>query len=188
MSGKDKKEAIFEATINLVAKNGFHGTSMSKVAKEAGVSAGIIYHYFESKDELMIELYKEVKKNWAKRSLEVYDPKLPLAVQIRKFFEISFKYNLANPPVTIFMQQFSVSPYYTPCLHDEVKCYMDEVAGCFQRAQEEEILKEFPDQVWGTFILDIPASLSQKQEMGLLDLTDEVVEQVIDAVWAAVRK
>ncbi len=53
----DKRAAILAATLRLISKNGFHGTAMSKVAKEAGVSAGIIYHYFDSKDELMDELY-----------------------------------------------------------------------------------------------------------------------------------
>ena len=60
----DKRAAILAATLRLISKNGFHGTAMSKVAKEAGVSAGIIYHYFDSKDELMDELYKEIKRNF----------------------------------------------------------------------------------------------------------------------------
>lgn len=39
---EDKRQAILEATLRLISENGFHGTAMSKVAKEAGVSAGII--------------------------------------------------------------------------------------------------------------------------------------------------
>ena len=48
---EDKRTAILQATLRLISENGFHGTAMSKVAKEAGVSAGIIYHYFDSKDD-----------------------------------------------------------------------------------------------------------------------------------------
>ena len=58
----DKKQAIFDATLRLISENGFHGTAMSKVAKEANVSTGIIYHYFESKDDLIAELYRHAKK------------------------------------------------------------------------------------------------------------------------------
>jgi AcrR family transcriptional regulator len=54
---EDKRQAILDATLKLISKNGFHGTAMSKVAKEAGVSTGIIYHYFDSKDDLMDKLY-----------------------------------------------------------------------------------------------------------------------------------
>src|SRR5690606_31556619 len=53
----DKKKAIFESTLELIKENGFHGTPMSLVAKNACVAAGTIYHYFKSKDELICELY-----------------------------------------------------------------------------------------------------------------------------------
>jgi AcrR family transcriptional regulator len=53
----EKKKAIFESTLELVRENGFHGTPMSLVAKKAGVAAGTIYHYFESKDALIIALH-----------------------------------------------------------------------------------------------------------------------------------
>ena len=58
---EDKRASILSATLKLVSENGFHGTVMSKVAKAAGVSSGIIYHYFDSKDGLILELYKEIK-------------------------------------------------------------------------------------------------------------------------------
>jgi AcrR family transcriptional regulator len=62
---QDKRQAILDATLRLISKNGFHGTAMSKVAQEAGVSTGIIYHYFDSKDELIDELYKAIKRKSA---------------------------------------------------------------------------------------------------------------------------
>jgi AcrR family transcriptional regulator len=44
---EDKRRAILAATLRLISKNGFHGTAMSRVAQEAGVSTGIISHYFK---------------------------------------------------------------------------------------------------------------------------------------------
>jgi AcrR family transcriptional regulator len=58
---KDKREAILQAMLDLVAERGFHDAPMSLVAKRAGASAGIIYHYFPSKDELIRALYLHVK-------------------------------------------------------------------------------------------------------------------------------
>ena len=51
--GGDKRTAIFESTLALVREQGFHGTPMSQVAKKAGVAAGTLYLYFESKDHLI---------------------------------------------------------------------------------------------------------------------------------------
>ena len=50
---EDKRTKILEATLRLISEKGFHGTPISKVAKEAGVSTGIIYHYFKDKHELL---------------------------------------------------------------------------------------------------------------------------------------
>ncbi|MDH3651169.1 MAG: TetR/AcrR family transcriptional regulator [Saprospiraceae bacterium] len=46
-------EAIMEAALELFARQGFHNTSISQIAKEAGISKGLIYNYFDSKDELL---------------------------------------------------------------------------------------------------------------------------------------
>ncbi|MDD2501941.1 MAG: helix-turn-helix domain containing protein, partial [Geobacter sp.] len=57
MESTDKRIAVIQATIELVAEYGFHGSPMSRVAKRAGVAAGTIYHYFESKDALIESSY-----------------------------------------------------------------------------------------------------------------------------------
>jgi AcrR family transcriptional regulator len=66
---EDKRKAILEATLRLISQNGFHGTAVSKVAKEAQVSTGSIYHYFAGKDDLINELYKEIKREKGKAFL-----------------------------------------------------------------------------------------------------------------------
>jgi AcrR family transcriptional regulator len=57
----DKRSAILDATLNLISQRGFHGTPMSMIAEEAGVGAGTIYRYFDSKEALINELYLELK-------------------------------------------------------------------------------------------------------------------------------
>ncbi|MDH3321355.1 MAG: TetR/AcrR family transcriptional regulator [Flavobacteriaceae bacterium] len=44
---------ILNAALDLFASDGFEGTSMQSIAKEAGVSKGNLYNYFESKQELL---------------------------------------------------------------------------------------------------------------------------------------
>ena len=53
---KQKKELIMETALELFAENGFHATSISQIAKKAGISKGLTYNYFESKREILDEL------------------------------------------------------------------------------------------------------------------------------------
>src|SRR5690606_41909398 len=58
----DKIDSIFKSTLHLIKDNGFHGTPMSQIAKHADVAIGTIYHYFPSKDELILALFEYCRK------------------------------------------------------------------------------------------------------------------------------
>jgi AcrR family transcriptional regulator len=53
----EKREAILEAALALVAEHGLQHTPMSLISKRARVSAGGIYHHFASKEDLLQTLH-----------------------------------------------------------------------------------------------------------------------------------
>jgi TetR/AcrR family fatty acid metabolism transcriptional regulator len=52
-SAEDRRRQILEAAIRVFARQGFHSTRVSDIADEAGMSYGLVYHYFTSKDEVL---------------------------------------------------------------------------------------------------------------------------------------
>ena len=44
---------IFDASLELFGTKGFEATSIAQIAKSAGISKGLIYNYFESKEALL---------------------------------------------------------------------------------------------------------------------------------------
>lgn len=185
---EDKRQAILEATLRLISKNGFHGTAMSKVAKEAGVSAGIIYHYFDSKDDLIDALYKEIKRGFGRMINESFDRTQPLKTQIRQILGLMIRYYIKRPLESAFVEQYTRSPYYGPDIEQETAHYYLPLLDCFQRSQQEMIIKGFPAPVMHTLTVDVATSLAQKHAAGAITLTDELIEQIIDACWEAIRQ
>ncbi len=55
----DKRRQILDAAVRVFARQGFHSTRVSDIADEAGVAYGLVYHYFNSKDEVLNELFVE---------------------------------------------------------------------------------------------------------------------------------
>ena len=47
------KQKIMDVTLELFANEGYYQTSISTIAKRAGISKGLMYNYFDSKDELL---------------------------------------------------------------------------------------------------------------------------------------
>jgi AcrR family transcriptional regulator len=55
----DKRRVILDAAIHVFARRGFHHCRVSDVADEAGVAYGLVYHYFDSKEEILNTLFLE---------------------------------------------------------------------------------------------------------------------------------
>lgn len=55
--GEATRAAIFQAALDLFKVHGYEATTMRAIAERAGVSLGSSYHYFPSKEHLILELY-----------------------------------------------------------------------------------------------------------------------------------
>ena len=55
----DKRRLILDAAITVFAREGFHRCRVSDIAREANVAYGLVYHYFDSKEEMLNELFLE---------------------------------------------------------------------------------------------------------------------------------
>jgi TetR/AcrR family fatty acid metabolism transcriptional regulator len=55
----DKRQVILDAAVVVFARQGFHSTRVSDIADEAGVAYGLVYHYFNSKDQVLNEVFTE---------------------------------------------------------------------------------------------------------------------------------
>ncbi|EJF07963.1 MULTISPECIES: TetR/AcrR family transcriptional regulator [Pontibacter] len=49
---------LVEVALRLFASQGYEATSIRSIAKEAGMSLGLLYNYFKSKDELLAEIFR----------------------------------------------------------------------------------------------------------------------------------
>src|ERR1700727_2362371 len=56
-----KRDAILNAMLDIVVERGFHDAPMSLVAERSGASAGVIYHYFPSKEAIIQALYERIR-------------------------------------------------------------------------------------------------------------------------------
>ncbi|MED4205383.1 TetR/AcrR family transcriptional regulator [Neobacillus mesonae] len=65
----ERREQIKQAALKMFSRRGYTGTKTSMIAKEASISEGLIYRYFNSKEELFFTLVQELMEE-ARRELE----------------------------------------------------------------------------------------------------------------------
>ena len=59
---EEKRRLILDAAVRVFAREGFHTSRVGDIAEEAGVAHGLLYHYFSSKDEVLLTVFSE---NWS---------------------------------------------------------------------------------------------------------------------------
>lgn len=101
----DKRELLLEAATKLFVERGLHATPTSAISKEAGVSAGILFHYFKTKDDLINELYVSLKKEFTASVLKDLDKINSKLGKLRLIWSNSWNWGLDNPLKFKFLQQ-----------------------------------------------------------------------------------
>ena len=68
LSREERRKQLFEATLATIAERGFSHTTLTEVARRAGLSHGLVLFHFETKEKLLVEtldyLSDEYKNNW----------------------------------------------------------------------------------------------------------------------------
>lgn len=93
---ESSRTEILNAALELFAQNGFHGTSISQIAEKAGISKGLMYNYFKSKDDLLRTIiddgFQKLGEIMAEVNAETDPPKA-----LEKIIRLSLK-NIKNNP------------------------------------------------------------------------------------------
>ena len=89
---KQSRSNIMKVALELFAHKGFHSTSVSQIAKTADVSKGLLYNYFESKEDLLLQIFMDMFRetsNILESELgKTDDPKVQLKNIIHQAFEL----------------------------------------------------------------------------------------------------
>ncbi len=81
---------ILAAAARLFGRDGFHGTGMRRIAAEAGVSIGALYHYFSSKEEVFLAALRAEYELWLSEARRLWEAGSPARDVLREVVELHF--------------------------------------------------------------------------------------------------
>lgn len=119
-SKTEKRQLILETATKLFVERGFHATPTSAITKEAGMSAGILFHYFKTKDDLIVELYVDLKMEFTSCVLNDVDTLKAGISKLRLIWLNSWKWGLENPLKFDYLKQADNTIY-----SDKIKNHPD---------------------------------------------------------------
>ena len=106
-----KTDLFFTSTLALVSQVGLVGLTIPLIAKRSGVATGTLYIYFKNKEDLILALYKDIKKRFASTIFIGYSPGMSVEEGLRTIWENTVRYSVSHYSEEVFLQQFNISPY-----------------------------------------------------------------------------
>ena len=87
----ERPEELFQATLRVFMEKGYRATRMEDVAKQAGVTKPLIYHYFKDKDDLLLKALEwKIRQSLADMRNEIVSVEDGVESRLRRLFEYSW--------------------------------------------------------------------------------------------------
>jgi AcrR family transcriptional regulator len=182
-----KKDVIYRTTLELIAKNGFLETPMSKIAKEAGLSVGIIYHYFSGKEELINTLYLNIKKKFVDNIALQLNSDLSIRQNLQQLLENVFNYYFKNWKDLSYIEQYENSLLIDHKTHARASEFIVPVLQLFERASKEKIIKPLRSETLMSLSFGATIFLAKTYISQGMILNNEQIKNELDAVWDMIK-
>lgn len=192
MTKPDKRDEIVRSTLELIAERGYHGAPMAMIAKRAGVGAGTIYRYFENKDVLISELYRDLEDKIYPFILNGYADDAPIRVRFLHLWTALLRYFIQFPLDFRYLEQFHNSPYGAAVRRDKI--LGDKVGGCnvfrelFEQGAAQQVVKDLPLVILFALSFGPLLAVARDHILGFVQLDESLINQTIEACWDAVKR
>lgn len=179
----EKARGIKEAVVKLILQEGFHGASISKIAKMAGVSPATVYIYFENKENMLQEIYREYSEeifayllNDAIRSMDGH--------QLMEFL-IRGHYNYIQNHKEVFnyVEQFANCPALAGGCHG--KRVFEKINNLLDEMKKNRIIKDYSNEILAALIFSpikpvaLDATRSEPQKEAMLKEMITIIQEAV---------
>ncbi|TWX66809.1 TetR/AcrR family transcriptional regulator [Colwellia demingiae] len=142
---KNKKQQLLDAALALFVNQGIYATSTASIAKKAGVATGTLFHHFPSKDALVLELYKNIKQEFALQIAPFELDVTQLEQQAKVIWQQAIDWALANAD----QQQFCllVMQYQPLSANTKAQIFADEfgfLKEIMLFGQQHQLIADYP--------------------------------------------
>lgn len=185
-----REATILEAATRVFTEKGYHGATMRKIAREAGVATGTLYLYFPSKEAAFLALVDELKEAVLKAILDARQRQTGTLVKLEASIRAAIEVFAGNRDLTkiVLVQAAWASPEFEGRLNELHDAFSGFIGLELQEAIESELIEPIDvivaARAWvGTFYEIIMAWLRNPEE-DLLQTIPSLIRYNLRAIGA----
>src|SRR5438270_6782255 len=146
--GRERRQQLMAYAAARFAEGGFHPTSVAEIVSGLGVGKGVFYWYFDSKDQLFIEILREAQQNLRRAQQHAIEDEADPVVRIELGIRASMHWFADNRHLVTLVQAAATDERFVPVLRrgqevalaDAVKHVKDGIVTGTIRDGEPEVI------------------------------------------------
>lgn len=181
----DKRRAILDAALRVFAEGGVNGVPIPQLAKQAGVATGTIYRYFDSKERLVNELFREQKLAINQRLYGDLDLQRPPREVFAELWQRMVTFTREAPDTYRFVELQDHRPYLDDASRTLERESLRPILAQYRTLQKRGVFRSdiraevLMTLVWGAFV-----NLIKSERDGHISLCEQDIHAARDACWA----
>ncbi len=186
LKDEDKITRIYRAAIEVINNEGFQGSSMSKIAKKADVSAATIYLYFDNKDDMLNKLYIEMK---SKMGNSYFMPNMDLSPSKGTFRTIwinHYQYIMDNMDEYIFLENFANCPLIKHIEKENNLDYCPTFEALFEQAKAAKLITQIDNDIIFSLLFAPISNLVKKTKAAGITISTNDLIQIFESSWKSI--
>ncbi len=140
----EKYERIIQVSLKLFNEVGIHNTPTSKIAKEANVATGTLFHYFKTKEDIINAVYKDSKESLVitiQKDILQSDNVIEAA---KKMFMASLRWSVNNPMRFRFFRTYGNSIFISKQTKEDELAKFGFLTTLIESGQKQGFFKQMP--------------------------------------------
>jgi AcrR family transcriptional regulator len=181
-----RQATILRAALDLFVERGYGATTVPSVARRAGVAAGTIYLYFDSKDALVNALLVHIKGALGARIVAACRPKDAPRRQFGAIHAAFGRWVIDHPRASHFCDLHHHAAYVTPETLAAFEPAMKAIDAHLLAGRREGRYRDLPVPALRALLIGPLWALVKFGRMGELSVSPALVAQAEEAAWAGV--
>ena len=132
----DRRRQILAAAVKVFAEKGFHQARVGDIAEEAGIAYGLVYHYFDSKEELLETIFRTTWTEMLARVEEVESAGVPAAEAVRQVTALLLRTWRRDPDLVRVLVREVTRNQHVQQEIEEITSAMESLERIVRRGQE----------------------------------------------------
>jgi AcrR family transcriptional regulator len=183
---EDKRNAILAAATQVFAERGL-GAATSAISQAAGVAEGTLFTYFKTKDDLVNELYRQIKLELGDAMMSGFPRKQSVRHRLQHVWNGFVNWGVANPAQRKTLAQLEVSDRLSSESKRAGSAPFIEIQTMVQDARTQHVFRDLPEEfVAGT--MQALAETTMKFMTANPKMADEYRQLGFAVLWAGITK